>query len=290
MILGKKLKLFFNIDFHFLSFFSSICRRRKCVCKTGFQIEIRNQNESFHNNQSILLNKLIPSSSDSSFNLLASNLPSTNSSNATRLICEPILSLNLDLNHHHNNRLNEKQTLKNNSAIYQQLNRSSSNVQMIKNFLNKNCTDELIICEGRHNCIKKSKRLHVQENFASLGECVFHLVKLNYDKIQKKIKSILFFFQNLVWTVLCMLSIILVLCMLLIKNKQDDNLDLNHNYNNYFLRNTSVNNLNNQTTTFLGIRMFNRSHLNSANATELQNINERSLICEYQLLIKIHHF
>lgn len=75
-----------------------------------------------------------------------------------------------------------------------------------------------------------------------------------------------------------MLSIILVLCMLLIKNKQDDNLELNHNYNNYFLRNTSLSNLNQQTTSFLG-NMF-RSHANSGNATELASINERSLICK----------
>lgn len=67
--------------------------------------------------------------------------------------------------------------------------------------------------------------------------------------------------------------------MLLIKNKQDDSLELSHNYNNYFLRNTSVNNLNQQATSFLG-NMFNRSHLSSPNATELQNINERSLICK----------
>lgn len=66
--------------------------------------------------------------------------------------------------------------------------------------------------------------------------------------------------------------------MLLIKNKQDDNLELNHNYNNYFLRNTSISNLNQQTTSFLG--MFNRSHANSGNSTELASINERSLICK----------
>lgn len=67
--------------------------------------------------------------------------------------------------------------------------------------------------------------------------------------------------------------------MLLIKNKQDDGLELNHNYNNYFLRNTSISNLNQQTTSFFG-SMFNRSHANSGNATELASINERSLICK----------
>lgn len=216
---------------------SSICRRSKCICKTGYQVEIRNQSEQLNQTSSVLLNKLTS--------------PSANAT--TRLICEPILNLNLELSHHHANRLVEKQHFKNDStANYQQLNRN--NVQMIKNLLNKNCTDELIICEGRHNCIKKSKRLHVQENFASL-----------------------------VWTVLCMLSIMLVLCMLLVKNKQDDSLELNHNYNNYFLRNSSVNNLNHQTTSFLG-NMFNRSHLNAASATELQNINERNLICKYYLV------
>lgn len=77
-----------------------------------------------------------------------------------------------------------------------------------------------------------------------------------------------------------MVSIILVLCMLLIKNKQDDTLEPNHNYNNYFLRNTSISNLNQQTTSFLG-NMFGRSHANSGNSTELASINERSLICKF---------
>ena len=77
--------------------------------------------------------------------------------------------------------------------------------------------------------------------------------------------------------------------MLLIKNKQDDNLELNHNYNTYFLRNTSVSNLNQQTTSFLG-GMFSRSHANTGNATELASINERSLICKFDSHLSSDHF
>ena len=138
---------------------SSVCRKKKCLCKIGFQIEKRNQNSLNETtgvlSESVLIGKLMNSSA---------------LSNTTRLICEPVLNLNLEIGHPHNNRLVEKQVLKNNSANYHQLSRSSSNPQMAKNLLLKNCSDEVVVCDGRHNCVKKSKRLHVQENFASLGE------------------------------------------------------------------------------------------------------------------------
>lgn len=132
---------------------SSVCRKSKCKCKTGYQVELEHQID-LSNNQtakpSILINKL-------------TNFTTLSSKNNTKLVCEPILNLNLELSHHHNG--NDKSNHRNDSSFnYQQLNRN--NVQIIKNLLNKNCSDELIICEGRHNCVKKSKRLHVQENFA----------------------------------------------------------------------------------------------------------------------------
>lgn len=136
---------------------SSVCRRKKCLCKIGFQIEKRNQNspnETAGQSASVLISKLTNSSAPS---------------NTTRLICEPVINLNLELGHHHNRLVEKQVALKNNTANYQQSSRNS-NPQVAKNLLLKNCSDEVVICDGRHNCVKKSKRLQVQENFASLGE------------------------------------------------------------------------------------------------------------------------
>lgn len=134
---------------------SSVCRKKKCACKYGFQMEKRNQNnlnETTSQSTSVLIGKLTNSSTPT---------------NVTRLICEPVPNLSLELGH---NRLLEKQVaLKNNTPIYHPSSRSG-NPQLAKDLLLKNCSDEVVICDGRHNCVKKSKRLQVQENFASLGE------------------------------------------------------------------------------------------------------------------------